>query len=634
MSGIAGMYYLDNRSVDQADLNRMVETLAHRGPDDAGVWQGGSVGFGHRMLWITPESSHEKLPLVSQSGQVVLTADVRLDNRTELMANLGLSNRAGPEVGDAELILAAYEAWGEACPEQLIGAFAFAIWDKRQQQLFCARDSFGFKPFYYYHSHKLFAFASDIQAILCLADVPRRLNEVKVGDFLARCFEDKTITFYKDIIRLPPATCLTISRQDTKFRKYWEPDLAYELKLHSDDEYTEAFREVFTAAVRSQLRSAFPVGSTLSGGLDSSSVACTANKILTENGRQRLHTFSAIFPSLAEVDSRIDERRFIETVLASGEFEPFYIRADCLSPLVEDFWQTDEVIPGLNLYMDHAFFRVANQHGIRSLLTGHDGDTILSYGWERLPELARTLRWKALFDESAMLARRYGRRRRHIIWNAGFKPLFSKHIPRLWPNRDQQNQTGWDPDLAINPVFAQQINLNERLMVLSGSDTKLRYTVREEHWNGINSGVMVYGTELLDKIGALFAVEPRHPFFDRRVVEFSLALPLDQKLRQGWPRAILRHSMADRLPRQVQWRKSKGDLSANFNTRLLKKGQKILEQVIFDDPAIIEKYVDIQALRRAYRHYMSQPLQQDKNAITVSISVILALWLRNSGLTS
>ena len=167
MSGIIGIHYLDGRPVDRENLTKMVDILAHRGPDGADIWVDGCVGLGHRMLWTTPESLIEKLPLENQRGDLVITADARIDNRDELIAALQINNRPSDKVVDSELILAAYEKWGEDCPEHLLGDFAFAIWDERRELLFCARDHFGVKPFYYYFANNTFAFGSEIKALLC-----------------------------------------------------------------------------------------------------------------------------------------------------------------------------------------------------------------------------------------------------------------------------------------------------------------------------------------------------------------------------------------------------------------------------------------------------------------------------------
>ncbi|MCC7354739.1 MAG: lasso peptide isopeptide bond-forming cyclase, partial [Anaerolineae bacterium] len=366
MSAIAGIYSIDGKPVAPNDLERMAESLAHRGSDRQGLWHKGPVGLVHRMLWTTPESLHERLPLIDGTGDLVLTADARIDNRDELVKALGLASSLSDEFSDSELILGAYQKWGERCPEQLLGDFAFAIWDAKRQHLFCARDPMGVRPFYYHHSALLFVFASEIKALHCLSQVPRLLNEMRVADYLVRLFEDRAITFYRDILRLPAAHSLIVARGgEIRLRRYWALDPSREVRLRSDDEYAEAFLGLFTEAVRCRTRSAFPVGSTLSGGVDSSSVACTARRVLTAAGKQTLHTFSAIFPGLPEkVLPLIDERRYMSAVLAMGGFESHYVHADRLSPLTDldkVLWHMDEAFLAPNLYMHWALYRAAQE---------------------------------------------------------------------------------------------------------------------------------------------------------------------------------------------------------------------------------------------------------------------------------
>ena len=179
MSAVVGIFYLDERPVAASELNEMLESLAHRGPDGSGAWREGATGLGHRMLWTTPESLHERLPLADQTGKLAITADARIDNRQELIHLLGVADRPAEPISDSQLILAAYEKWGEQCVERLLGDFAFAIWDGRRQSLFCARDPLGVKHFYYYYSPgRAFVFASELKALLRLPFVPRRLNEL------------------------------------------------------------------------------------------------------------------------------------------------------------------------------------------------------------------------------------------------------------------------------------------------------------------------------------------------------------------------------------------------------------------------------------------------------------------------
>lgn len=636
MSAIVGLYAMDGRPVNRGDVERMVASVAHRGVDGAGVWNEGPVGLGHRMLWATPESLHEHLPLVNQTGDVILTADARIDNRDELIATLGLNDYPPSEISDSELILATYAEWGDRCPGRLLGDFAFAIWDRRRQTLFCARDPMGVRPLFYHQSGRTFLFASEIKALLCLSEVPRRLNEVKVADHLVPVFEDKAITFYRDIFRMPAAHSMTVGREGTRVRQYWTLDPSREVRLGSDEEYAEAFAEIFTDAVRCRLRSAFPVGSMLSGGLDSSSIVCTARKLLAEDGGRPLRTFSAIFPSLQKVDRRIDERPYIDAVVAMGGIKPHYVRADCFSPLAGVVWHDDEAVPAPNLYMDLAVFKAARREGARILLSGWDGDSTVSHGYEYFQELARTGKWKTLVVEATALSKRLSNRSAtplRIMWQLGFRPLVPEsaiHVSRILRGRSQR---ALEVIGTINPIFAKRIGLTERVQSLRAHVSNRAHTAREDHWRCLTSGLLVYGLELLDKAAAPCSLELRYPLCDRRLIEFCLALPPEQKLRQGWNRAVMRRAMANVLPQEIRERVRKGNLSANFKRRLLDYDRSTLEEVIMTRPEIIEEYVDVRALRAAYQRYASEPMRRERDALAVFLAVTLALWLRRAGLT-
>ncbi len=400
MSGIAGIYYLDDRPVDRADLERMVDILAHRGPEGADVWCEGFVGLGHRMLWTTPESLLEQLPLKDRTGNLILTADARIDNRDELISALSLNDRPAEKITDSDLILATYEKWGDRCPEKLIGDFAFAIWDGRNQKLFCARDHFGIKPFYYYYQPgKVFVLASEIKALYTLPSHPRRINELREAEYLLNILE-KANTFYQDIFRLPAGHKMTVTHKSIKLCSYWSLDPSRELRLGSNNEYAEAFSEIFTESVHCRLRSAYSIGSTLSGGLDSSSITCAASKLLLHNGNQPLHTFSTVFDEIPECD----ERSFINAVLVQEKENliPHYINGDHLSPLTDIdrvLWHQDEPFFAANLFLYWNLCRSVKSSGVRILLDGLDGDTVISHGMGYLTELASTGKWFSLTKE-------------------------------------------------------------------------------------------------------------------------------------------------------------------------------------------------------------------------------------------
>jgi asparagine synthase (glutamine-hydrolysing) len=620
--------------VARPDIDCMTERLAHRGPDGSGVWNEGSVGLGHRMLWTTPESRHERLPLTAQAGSVAITADARIDNRQELIAALALSD-SRRQITDAELILGAYQRWGEDSPTRLMGDFAFAIWDGRRQSLFCARDHSGVKPFYYYQSDRILAFGSEIKALLSLEDVPRRLNQVKVADHLAGVFADNAITFYRDVFRLPPGHSLTVRQGETRARAYCGLDPSREIRLRSDDEYAEAFNERFTEAVRCRLRSTYPVGSLLSGGLDSSSIVVTARDMLGEGNGGPFPTFSAVFPSLPDVDlRRIDERPYMAAVVAAGGVSPHYVRADHLSPLTDlerVFWHEDEAVLAPNLYIHWALYGAAQEHGVRILLDGIDGDTTVSHGVEYLSELARRGRVGALGREVMALSRRHNSSPGRVLWQLGLRPLIPDSVRDAWRRVRGRSDAPVSMNTAIKPAFAEHVGLTERIRGPQAERRKRARTAREAHWRGLTSPLLAYALEGADKAAAAFGVEPRYPFFDRRLVEFCLALPPEQKLHRGWNRVVMRRAMAKTLPDEVRWRVGKANLSPNFKRRLLDHDRDVLEDVILRDPQVIEDYVDVAALREIYHRYASEPMSE-KDALAVFAAVTLALWLRRTGL--
>jgi asparagine synthase (glutamine-hydrolysing) len=639
MSGIVGIYYLDGRPVEQSTLGRITDLLAHRGPDAANLWCEGNVGFGHRMLWTTPESLLEQQPVVAHAGNLVLTADARIDNRTQLIDRLGLSTRAKESLTDADLILKAYERWGEDCAAELIGDFAFAIWNRQTQTLFCARDPLGVKPFYYYRNQSFVVFASEIKAILALPEVPCQLNDKMVADYLAQIlyFTRKEDSFYQDILELKASHCLSVSPQRSQVRVYWTPDFTRDLKLRSNQEYEEAFRELFTEAVTCRTRSAFPVGSTLSGGLDSSSVACTARNYLQAQNRPDLHTFSAVFPTLAELSPKIDERDYMRAVVDQGGVQPHWVHADQCSPLMDYeqvFWHGEEPIPAPNFYMDWAVFKAAQQEQVRVLLTGIDGDTTVTYGVDYLYELARSGRWIKAIQEGGAWAKNRSQPRAKTIWNYGFRPLIPYRV-RHWRNK-LRGKVPPLPAIAqlyplVNSEFAEHTQLADRIEV--GEQDYLRGAwipgfTRSEHWEDLTNGSVHYALQWLDRSATASGLEARHPFCDRRLVDFCIAVPNSQRLQQGWTRSILRRSMTGILPPKVQWRIGKGDLGANFRLRLLQDEQALLDWLLLDEAALIAPYVNLPLIQAQYRRYSADPNGHDAEAVSIFTVANLALWLR------
>jgi asparagine synthase (glutamine-hydrolysing) len=630
MSGIAGLFFRDGRPAAGSVLDRMAGALRHRGPHGLERWSRGPVGLAHLALRMTPESLVERVPLADPTGALVITADARIDNRDQLLGELRPPERTG--VGDAALILEAYARWGPACPGKLLGDFAFAIWDGRNRTLFCARDHFGVKPLYYSLSHRLLAFASEIKALLQVPEVGTALDDERVADHLAAIFEDRASTFFQHVRRLPPGHRLTVGPDGHRLESYWTLARPADGARRSDAECVEGFSSVFSEAVGCRLRSVTDPGCLLSGGLDSSSVAAVARRRTRERRDRGLHTFSAVFPGVPEPERRkIDERAFVSAVVAMGGVEAHYVRADRLSPFTDVervLWHEDEAVLAPNLYMHWGLYREAHRQAVGVLLDGIDGDTTVSHGLSYLSELARGGRVGKVVREARALARRHGRSTRAVLGEFAIRPLLPPWLRGGW-GAAAGGPVGRSALLRIvKPAFARRVGLDERLRQWQAAQRRVARTANEEHWRALVSPMFPYTFELADKAAAAFSIEPRYPFFDRRLVEYCLALPPDQKLRDGWTRLVLRRAMAGVLPDEVCWRTSKADLGVNFRRQMLEQDGAVLEDVIVRAPGALESYVEVEALRQAYRRYAAQPMAGDPDALVVYGAVTLGLWLR------
>ena len=633
MSAIVGIYYIDGRPVDRMVLMRMVNHVSNWSADDQNIWSNGSTGFGHCMHYTTPQSLGEKLPL-SYMDRFAITADARIDNRQEIMAELSLGNENLATITDSELILKAYDKWGEHCPEHLLGDFSFAIWDQSRRRLFCARDPMAVKPFFYYHSDRLFVFASSISAILQNLEVPQKLNELRLAFFLARVYDDKITTFYKDIIRLSGGHTLVVENGRLRIRQYWVLDPEHEIRLSSNEEYEEAMLEIFFKSVHCRLRSAFPVGSMLSGGLDSSSIVCAARKIIQNSGGQPLHTFSAIFPERAKLDPRIDERRYITAVSNLSNLVHHNVIADRCTPLLDILWNQAEPIPAPNAYLDWLIFRAASQQDIRILLSGLDGDTTVSYGYELFAELTRRGQWIKLLREIRAACRSLGWPFWGVIRVLCLRPLLPKSLVGAYRFVRGRSSHSLINGVKLNQVFSERVGLEDHLQVQRKKEENVgRRSPRQIHLHHITAGLLSNMTDMLWVVADNSAIDLRFPYFDRRLIEFCLALPIDQKMQNGESRSIMRRAMQGILPPIVRLRLHKGSLSANFDKGLLEHEEKLIRDILANHMDIISDYVDAEDLKSSFEKYITDPLQGDNEAFNLFLVVTLVKWLMQSGVS-
>ena len=634
MSGIAGLFYRDGQPVASAALEAMAARLAHRGADGAGAWRAGPVGLAHRLRWTTPESLHERQPLAAggPAGVLVLTADARIDNRAELAAEVGLDDRDLP---DSAFILAAYQKWGQGCAEHLLGDFAFAIWDERRQHIFCARDPLGVKAFFYYLSPRLFAFASELKALFCLPACAGQPNELAIADYLAPVMPDPAQTFYQGLLRLPGGHCLTVARDRFELRRCWSVDLGREMRLPSSEAYAEAFREVFAQAVGCRLRSAFPVASMLSGGLDSASVTSMAGRLLAGTGR-RLHTLSVCFPKTPESD----EQSYSQAVTDAGDYETHSIDGDRLSPLMEldrVLWRLDEPFRSPGFALHFGVYQAMQGLGLRQVLGGSPGDSVISYGFARLAELTRGGHGLTLLRELRAYGAASGQgwpRLARLWWFNGARPLAPgwaaqwARTARAARSARASGRPAWSLGSLIKPAFAWQIEHGEALRAWRARQTPPRRQ-RDEHWQALQW--MAPLPDAFDLAAPAWGVEHWHPMTDRRLVEFCLALPPEQKFGQGYTRLSLRQAMRGILPEPVRLRMNKKSPMHSLARTVLRDER--LDEILRDGAALLEPYVDPLAVARAYAAIRAeaQPGPRQWPALIGILQLaILARWLRQA----
>jgi asparagine synthase (glutamine-hydrolysing) len=632
MSAIAGILNFDGRPVESEDLGVMTRAVAHRGPDGSGKWIDGPIGLGHQMLWTLPEAVFESLPR-HLANRLFITGDVRLDNRKELLDVMGNNRFPIRSLGDCGLVMAAYEKWGENCVEHLLGDFAFAIWDKKAQKLFCARDHMGIKPFYYaFMPGDRFVFATEIKAILALPGIPDSVNEQSLADGFVHLLNDPASTYYSHVSTLPAAHSLTVSTAISK-RRYWRLNPEKELRLKSDHEYAEGFRDLFSQAVQCRLRSSHPVGAMLSGGLDSSSVACVARDFLRVRGGQRLQTFSAVFDEVIECD----ERAYIRTVLEQGHCEPNFIVMDSLSPLSDAesiTWHLDEPLSAANLYLNWNAYRKAKKIGVRVMLDGFDGDTTVSHGVARLAELAEAGKWWNLATE----LRGSSESLNLDSWVKCWCSWFSRYNPagrtanRIWGGGMRRLQRfkpesplarSWDRIGVLNPDLAQRLGSRDvaRKPAVPFKDE------RDRHFRMLERSVMAKTVEVLNHSAAAFDVDVRFPFMDIRLIEYCLSLPSNQKLRGGCTRFVMHNAMAGILPDKIKRRAGKANLAPSFQKGLKKFEEINLKKNICEQKHQLGPYVDLSLINKFLDHFQRGAASENEvNALWAANG--LALWLR------
>jgi len=537
-----------------------------------------SIGLGHAMLRTTRESLGERQPS-NLEGRFWITADARLDSRAELTAELQRSGGAvRPNAPDSELILHAYAIWGTPCVEHLRGDFSFGVWDTRNKQLFCARDHFGIKPFYYTQRQGLFVFSNTLNCMRMHPDVSGELNDAAIGDFLLFGLNYNTATTsFRDIQRLPPAHSLSISPEGINIKRYWAPPTDGRIRYSKPEEYVENFQSLLQAAVEDRLRTD-RVGILLSGGLDSSSVAAVTKEVSGKCGQKtEIRGYTSVFESLIPDE----EGRYARGV---GKFLEIPIQFQALDR-VELFegWDDPELSfpepldnPLLGGFLESCRNISAD---CRVLLSGEGSDNLMDFQmWPYAGDLRRRGEWRRLLIELA-----------NYIWvrpfpwrgiRARFLRLFGKELGMPvfpeWISRD----------------FAKDMKLKERWKEWGmHPNLPLEHPIHPRAYASLSLPQWTHMFEQENAGVTRFPVETRYPFLDLRIVNYLLALP---PFPWFFQKMLLREAMTGRLPETVRMRPKTPVQSDTLSEQFRRTGIERLKQMHWSKD--IDKYIDRSAL--------------------------------------
>ena len=537
MCGICGIVKFDGNKPETEKVHQMMNSLKHRGPDDDGIYLDKSVGLGFVRLSILDLSEQGHQPMNDSADRYVIVYNGEIYNYLELKEELAEYGFRFKSNSDTEVLLNMYIHFGKECLNKLNGMFSFVIYDKLNNSVFGARDRFGVKPFYYYKDEKQFIFASEIPAILEVYDKENKANELVIYEYLLHNRTDQTEnTFFEGIKKLQHGHSFEIKDNQLTISRWYN----LEKNIGKVQYNPEKYKELFVDAVKLRLRSDVPVGVCLSGGLDSSAITSAISKKLKNN---KVHTFSAVY----EKGEKGDESVFID--LYKNELPNMHFttpKSDTLLVDLKHFIRFHaEPIPSTSPYAQYCVMNLAKESVVVTL-DGQGADEALAgyhyfFGFY-FKELLQQAKLKRLFKEIAQY------RKKHHSFD-GLKFLAYFLLPGKFKNKVSVLETAY-----LNPEFVKKITSSERPTIINdlyGSPDLNAALINHFEYK------LEHLLKWSDRNSMAFSLESRTPFLDYRLVEYTLSLPSEYKIRNGETKFVLREAMKGILPETIRKRHDK-----------------------------------------------------------------------------
>ena len=558
MCGIAGLIAADPSALSNVRLKQMTDRIAHRGPDGEGQWisADGKTGLAHRRLSIIDLSEAGKQPM-HYMDRYSITFNGEIYNYVELRELCEKQGYRFQSHTDTEVIMALYHWKGTECLHLFDGMFSFALYDEQKKTVFAARDRFGEKPFYYYtEPGQTFFFASEMKA-LWAAGVPRDINKKMLYNYMAFKYVDNPAdyseTFFSGIRRLPHSHFLLVNTRtmDYSIRRYWDIKKDFTDRSITEEQAADKFRDLFYTSVSRRLRSDVPVGSSLSGGLDSSAVVAVIDDLNKSKGI-RQSTFSAIFPGFEK-----DESHYIRLLLSRLNVDPHFVVPDddtVLRELGTCFYHQEEPFGSASILAQYEVQKLAKENNVTVLLDGQGADELLA-GYHPFYNVF----FKEIQHRDKNLCRKEVAAYRDLFGDSRINPVppidLKYYIRKMGgPVKDGlKKMYGYYRHFA-DPLFFGDFYYtyrNSQFIFPGSSDT-----LNDELYSSVNVGL----TQLLryaDRNSMAHGREVRLPFLCHELVEFLFSLPAEMKIHNGWTKYIQRRTFASLLPEEITWRKDK-----------------------------------------------------------------------------
>ena len=561
MSAIAGIVQFDGRPNAAENVRSMAARMSELGPDGSGLWDGRTVALGHLMEVNTPEDRFERLPICSADGKVVLTGMFRLDNRSDLFGALNIPHNYRQGMSDGELVLKAYERWGDESFVKLYGDFAMAIWNQPDNTLVLVSDFCGTQNIFFNVNNARVAFATCPRALFSLRDIPQQLDEnafvLSILTMRSK-MKRKPACFFKGIEGVPGGFFYKFSAKGVYKKRYWDPTSLPVPSFRQDQQWYDQFEELFVDAVRARLRQDRDTGILLSGGLDSAAVACVAAKLMAERGETlKTYTYRPLegFDGMLPAYRTADEWPYVEMIAARyNNIESYFVRSENSTPLSH----SEALLPQLespafvNVSWMHAICELAQQHNIGALLTGGAGNFSISYS-STSPRRKNDYLRRAIRMASRVL--RYGdvRSLQHALRRRVFgstPSFFRESVIEKYLDLSSDN-TEWG--LAKSMNYGDPDLLQKKWRLRS-----------ENQWSNI-----------YDVYFRSYGMMAPDPSSDRRVVEFCITAPNRIFSKNGQDRLLIRHGLRDYIPADILNRVDRGAQSCDSQIHIQKNTKEL-----------------------------------------------------------